>query len=683
MMNRLLAIIRSIRLSRLLLTVHAVPVPLRFDHLESRITPVVGAFSDAAQVSPGSGLDGVVYLTDGSTLTATGSLLSSGRHVLTAAHVVDKNGDGRADFGLTVRFDLPSGSVSMQVDASAITVASQWAGLNANGTIPYSGHDYAILTLPSIAPLEADRYDIYRGSDEVGQNFTVVGYGMAGVGATGLNPSNYGVKRSGSNQFDASQLVIGKAIVPNGLGLIADFDNGSSANDAFGVRGVRSQLGLGSTESAVAPGDSGGPALISTANGYVVAGVAALFLSGGNADIDKARTGATADNSSFGDFFGYTRTSAFASEIDAIVNGSTSGDTPTSPPTQLPITPPTANQPPITVPVPGRPTTSPPTTTITGTGVFAAGSDAGSPSAALYNADGSVRFRVTPYSGNFTGGVRVATGDVTGDGVPDLITAPGPGTSTIVKVFDGKTGSEVKSFAAYESGFTGGVFLAVDDLNGDGRAEIVTSADRGGGPRVRVFDGATSAGVADFMGIEDSNFRGGTRLAIGDLNNDSVPDLLVGAGFGGGPRVAGFDGAALRNGQVRKLFNDFFIFESSLRNGVFLAVGDINGDGFGELIAGGGPGGGPRVLILNGADITQGKQPTAVANFFAGNSSSRGGIRLAVTDLNDDGREELITGAGEGTSATVSVYSNTALTNATPQPTSQITLGDSLGVFVG
>src|SRR5205807_9454614 len=102
--------------------------------------------------------------------------------------------------------------------------------------------------------------------------------------------------------------------------------------------------------------------------------------------------------------------------------------------------------------------------------------------------------------------------------------------------------------------------------------------DQGGGGRVRVYSGRTLETLADFFGIEDPNFRGGARPAVGDVNGDGVPDLIVAAGFGGGPRVAIFDGADLAPGRTpRKLVGDFFVFENTLRNGTYVAVGDVNG----------------------------------------------------------------------------------------------------------
>jgi hypothetical protein len=289
-------------------------------------------------------------------------------------------------------------------------------------------------------------------------------------------------------------------------------------------------------------------------------------------------------------------------------------------------------------------------------GPYAVGADQGQAgTATVYNADGTVQFQVTPYGSGFTGGVRVALADVTGDGTPDLITAPGPGTEPLVKVYDGATQQQVASFDAYEAGFTGGVYVAAADFTGDGKAEIVTGADQGGGARVRVFDGASVAAggtpttLDDFLAIADPNFRGGVRLATGDINGDGTPDLLVGAGYGGGPRIAGFDGASLGRGEQVKLFADFFAFEPGLRNGVFLAVGDVNGDGDGDLIFGGGPGGGPRVRVASGAalladggggslDNLSGAQ---LANFFAGDPASRDGVRVGTT-ASADGTDQVV-----------------------------------------
>src|SRR5207249_4020231 len=116
------------------------------------------------------------------------------------------------------------------------------------------------------------------------------------------------------------------------------------------------------------------------------------------------------------------------------------------------------------------------------------------------------------YGPAFTGGVYVAVGDVTGDGRPDIITGAGEGGGPHVKVFDGVTGAEVRSFFAFNAGFTGGVRVAAADVDGDGTADIVCAAGPGGGPHVIVFSGATGAVIRSFFAY-DINARFGVNVA--------------------------------------------------------------------------------------------------------------------------------------------------------------------------
>ena len=311
---------------------------------------------------------------------------------------------------------------------------------------------------------------------------------------------------------------------------------------------------------------------------------------------------------------------------------------------------------------------------------------------------------------NFPGSVRTAMADVNGDGVLDLITGPGPGGGPNVVVTDGKTGAAIANLNAFETTFTGGVFVAAADLNGDGKAEVVVTPDQGGGPVVAIYDGAgltagknEAAQLVRFFGIDDEAFRGGARPALGDINGDGKPDLVVAAGFGGGPRVALYDGPRTadrsqwlfaRSTGIRglgpaiflppKLTGDFFVFEPTLRNGVFVAAGDLNGDGKAEVVVGGGPGGGPRVMALDGLAVLGGQQ-IPVVNFFAGDAGSRGGVRVAVRPA-ADGSVQLVTGSGEGQPGRVNVYK--AATAVAGGPADQVIspFGDAAlvdGVFVG
>jgi hypothetical protein len=290
-----------------------------------------------------------------------------------------------------------------------------------------------------------------------------------------------------------------------------------------------------------------------------------------------------------------------------------------------------------------------------GSAAFGVGTGSGFPATVrVFNPNATEKFSLTPFGQTFTGGARVVDADFNGDGIPDIAVGTGPGSATQVRVFDGATKAELFSIAPFEASFTGGVFVAAGDLTGDGKADLIITPDEGGGPRVRVFSGGTFTPLADFYGIDDPNFRGGARAAVGDINGDGTGDLIVAAGVGGGPRVAVFDGKSVGATPV-KLFPDFFLFEPTLRAGLFVAAGDLNGGGFADIIGGAGPGGGPRVLALSGYDLMS-RAKTPLANFFVGDPNNRGGVRVAAADLDGDNRVDLVVGAGTGDGSRVIGY---------------------------
>lgn len=316
---------------------------------------------------------------------------------------------------------------------------------------------------------------------------------------------------------------------------------------------------------------------------------------------------------------------------------------------------------------------------------YAAGAGAGGRPAVVVQPPGQAARTLTVFDPGFTGGVRTAAADFTGDGVDDLLVGTGPGGASLVRVLDGTDQHELFTLAPFEASFVGGVYVAAGDVTGDGLADLIVSPDEGGGPRVRVFDGRDFSQVADFFGIDDPNFRGGARPAVGDLNGDGVGDLIVAAGFGGGPRVAAFDGTSLSEGVfTRRPFADFFAFEEGLRNGVYVAAGDIDGDGLAELVAGGGPGGGPRVTVFGGAGLSR-KELDRRADFFAGDVANRGGVRVAVKNLDGDPLADLVVGSGTGAGSRVTAFGGKSLTGGAPpeQFAFDAFAGFVGGVFVG
>ncbi|MCZ2340603.1 MAG: VCBS repeat-containing protein [Bacteroidales bacterium] len=289
---------------------------------------------------------------------------------------------------------------------------------------------------------------------------------------------------------------------------------------------------------------------------------------------------------------------------------------------------------------------------------------------------------------SFSNGVRVASADFNFDGVQDYLLGSGPGGVTSVQLLDGRTGAVLFNVQPFESEFTGGVFVSVGDVTKDGRPDIVVSPDEGGGPRVQIYRGGDFAKIADFFGIDDPLFQGGARTTVGDINGDGFADVVVAAGFGGGPRISVYSGKALASGQITHLLSDFFAFEPSLRNGTFVAVSDINGDGFGDLITGAGPGGAPRVTTYDGKALSAGGPVpglVVISNFYAGPETNRGGVPLGLSDFDGDGTVDLLTGTGVGEGSRVRVYPTSGLSQAFPPLITEFDAfpGSTGGVFVG
>jgi len=173
---------------------------------------------------------------------------------------------------------------------------------------------------------------------------------------------------------------------------------------------------------------------------------------------------------------------------------------------------------------------------------------------------------------------------------PIYATGAGAGGGPAVSVYNSLDNSILNTFFAFEEGFTGGVQTAVADVNNDGISDVIVGAGPGGGPRVIVYDGSTNFTTQLFDFFAFStSFTGGVSVAGGDFNADGFADIVVGAGPGGGPQVNIFDG------QTGNLLTQFFAYDQSFRGGVTVAVGDIDGSSFNSVVTGAGAGGGSHV----------------------------------------------------------------------------------------
>jgi len=352
--------------------------------------------------------------------------------------------------------------------------------------------------------------------------------------------------------------------------------------------------------------------------------------------------------------------------------------------------------------------------------LFATGAgEGGGPQVNVYDArTNGLLYSFFAYGPGFTGGVRVAVGDVSGDGIDDIITGAGPGGLPQINVYDGRTGNLIRAFFAFDVAsagptgtpsafggagpnvfFTGGVYVAAGDVNGDGFAEIIVGADKGGGPQVEVYDGLTGVRTSSFYAFVPF-FTGGVRVATADIDGDGRDEIVAGAGAGGGPQVVVMTATG---GTLAS----FFATAPNFLGGVFVSGGDTNGDGVDEVITGVGAGGGPQVTIFTGTgtvlnaffaftpatgSFTPGVPgPPTLGPTFSGGVSQptgspfstgfTGGVRVATTDTNGDGRVEILAGAGPGGGPQVVLYD--ALTLGTVGSFFAFDPGFTGGVFVG
>jgi hypothetical protein len=290
--------------------------------------------------------------------------------------------------------------------------------------------------------------------------------------------------------------------------------------------------------------------------------------------------------------------------------------------------------------------------------VIYAGAGAGqAPVVKAYNAEtGELNFEAHVYESSFRGGVRVGTGDFSGDGYPDVIVAPGRGRAPAIRVLDGRSGEPIGgalgNFLAYSPTFTGGVYVAAADVNGDNKTDVVTAAALPGGSRVKVFSGADGSAIANFV-VPGAAFSKAITVAAADLTRDGKAEIVVGAGPAGRGWVRTYD--PLSGTVIDGPLGEFRAFGTSHAGGVFVGAdamaGDVNADGTPDLAVGMGPAYAARVRVFSGAT------GEVLHDFRPFGSGVKGGARVALAYVDDDSHADVVVGSGPGVAAMVRVFS--------------------------
>ncbi len=233
---------------------------------------------------------------------------------------------------------------------------------------------------------------------------------------------------------------------------------------------------------------------------------------------------------------------------------------------------------------------------------------------------------------------------------PRIITGPGPNEANdcLARVWNpDSTGVALSEWAAYGVPKYG-VNVATGDLDNDDLVEVITGAGPGAvfGPHVRGFTlmGTPVSGV-NFLAYGTNKY--GVNVAAGDLDNDGYDEILTGAGPGAvfGPHVRGWN---VDGGTATSIQGISYFAYGTPKWGTNVAAGDIDGDGYDEIITGAGPGAvyGPHVRGWNFDGGTSTSSIPGVSYFAYG--TLKFGVNVACGDFDGDGIDEIVTGAGPG-----------------------------------
>ncbi len=238
---------------------------------------------------------------------------------------------------------------------------------------------------------------------------------------------------------------------------------------------------------------------------------------------------------------------------------------------------------------------------------------------------------------NHNGG-DVAVADFDGDGYGEIIVAPGKGSGPHVKMFSKAGAAEKIDFFPFKQEFRGGLTVGSGKFL-EGRSEqLIVAPKSGGQARIRVYKvNEEREIISEFLAYPES-FNGGANVTAGDFDGDGVDEIATAPGISGSPLIRIFEYDGTFTGK------EFYAFNKDEKGGAYLDAGDIDGDGIDELVVGHGPYGESYVKVFD----VHGERESLIGNWKALGDDFFGGVKVNMADLDQDGEDEILTGAGFG-----------------------------------
>lgn len=268
----------------------------------------------------------------------------------------------------------------------------------------------------------------------------------------------------------------------------------------------------------------------------------------------------------------------------------------------------------------------------------------------IKSADGPTQY-VQPFPG-YQGSLNITTVDRTGDGVADSIAVmvAGGGAPHVV-IIDAATGRIADSFYAFAPGFLGGGTLAAGLVNLNGRQEsvVLIGAGPGAEPSVSVFNAYDFTFEKAFYAYAQK-YTGG--VTVGVTSPDPSGSSLIITGSAINSHVVLFD----INAPANALASWYSFAPSTLLQQMTVAGGDLNGDGFSEVLVGAATGWPASIAVFNVRNLVNPNNPNRYAAekaFYAFPPNSPNfttGVRVGVSDVNKDGKLDVLAGSGPNVS---------------------------------
>jgi hypothetical protein len=180
------------------------------------------------------------------------------------------------------------------------------------------------------------------------------------------------------------------------------------------------------------------------------------------------------------------------------------------------------------------------------------------------------------YDENFKGGAHITVGDIDGDEKEEIVTGAGAGGGPHVRVFDGNGNSMGINLFPFPLDYHGGVDVASSDVDGDKVEEIIVSANRYAASRVKIYESSGSI-IGNFVAYDEA-FQGGANIASEDINNDEKYEILTVPNSGGGPNLRAFR----YTGEV--VLDSFMAYPVDFRGGISVSAGNVDIDPNIEII---------------------------------------------------------------------------------------------------